>query len=183
MTNLVKGGVFSAIRVNHRQFPRKLRPALGAREPGAKTRLLLCLAPILNRSCKVPLADLTWVSSKLAPEPISGYISRGIWKVRNVGSRAQKRAITNYRSRLIGRGIVRFELQAFEADRDLIRALARKLVEQGPDAGQIRRTVRQAVSGEPRKPGGILAALRRSPLVGADLDLTRPPQEGREVDL
>jgi hypothetical protein len=100
-----------------------------------------------------------------------------------VATRAQKKAITNYRSRLTGRGIVRFELQAFEADRDLIRTLARKLVEEGPDAGQIRRTVQQVVSGEPRKVGGILAALRRSPLVGAELDLTRRREGGREVEL
>jgi hypothetical protein len=100
-----------------------------------------------------------------------------------VASRAQKQAITNYRSRLTGRGIVRFELQAFEADRDLIRALARKLVEDGPDAGQVRRAVQEAVAGEQREPGGILAALRRSPLVGADLDLTRPREAGRKVDL
>ncbi|MGY3582669.1 hypothetical protein ACVIGB_008264 [Bradyrhizobium sp. USDA 4341] len=94
---------------------------------------------------------------------------------------AQKRAIENYRSRLTKRGIVRFELQALEADRDLIRALARKLTEEGPEAGNLRRTVQQAVS--PSKPGGILNALRRSPLVGADLDLTRPREEGRKVDL
>jgi len=100
-----------------------------------------------------------------------------------VGNRAQKRAIANYRSRLTERGIVRFELQAFEADRDLIRTLARKLVEEGPAAGQIRRTVQQAVSGEPRKPGGILAALRRSPLVGTGLDLTRPREKERKLDL
>ena len=100
-----------------------------------------------------------------------------------MANRAQKRAITNYRSRQTGRGIVRFELQAFEADRELIRSLARKLVEEGPDAGQIRRTVQQAVSGEPPKPGGILAALRRSPLVGADVDVTRPREAGRKVDL
>ncbi|MBW5436095.1 hypothetical protein FXB41_15330 [Bradyrhizobium canariense] len=96
---------------------------------------------------------------------------------------AQKRAIENYRSRLTKRGIVRFELQALETDRDLIRVLARKLSEEGPEAGNLRRTVQQAVSGEPPKPGGILNALRRSPLVGADLDLTRPRQEGRQVDL
>lgn len=91
-----------------------------------------------------------------------------------MGNRAQKRPIANDRSRLTERGIVRFELQVFETDRDLIRTLARKLVEEGPAAGQIRRTVQQAASGEPRKPGGILAALRRSPLLGAGLDLTRP---------
>jgi hypothetical protein len=98
-------------------------------------------------------------------------------------SRAQKKAITNYRARQTVRGVVRFELQALEADRELIRALARKLVEEGPDVAQIRRTVHQAVTGEAREQGGILAALRRSPLVGADLDLTRPHEEGREVDL
>jgi hypothetical protein len=100
-----------------------------------------------------------------------------------VVSGAQKRAIANYRSRLTERGIVRFELQAFETDRDLIRTLARKLVEEGPDAGHIRRILQQAVSGEARARGGVLAALRRSPLVGADLDLTRPREEGRTVDL
>nr|WP_249795300.1 hypothetical protein [Bradyrhizobium sp. NBAIM08] len=81
------------------------------------------------------------------------------------------------------RGIVRFELQALETDRDLIRTLARKLTEEGPEAGDLRRTVQQAVSGEPPKAGGILSALRRSPLVGADLDLTRPREEGRKADL
>jgi hypothetical protein len=100
-----------------------------------------------------------------------------------VSNSAQKRAIKNYRSRLTKRGIVRFELQAFETDRDLIRTLARKLIEEGPEAGHVRRTVQQALSGEPAEPGGILTALRRSPLVGADLDLTRPREEGREVDL
>lgn len=100
-----------------------------------------------------------------------------------MASRAQKRAITTYRSRQTGRGIVRFELQALEADRELIRSLARKLVEQGPDAAQIRRSVELAVSGQRGKPGGILAALRRSPLVGAELDLTRSREAGRQVDL
>jgi hypothetical protein len=84
---------------------------------------------------------------------------------------------------MAARGIVRFELQAREADRDLIRTLARKLIAEGPEAGHIRRALQQAVSGEPAKHGGILAALRRSPLVGADLDLTRLREEGRKVDL
>ena len=100
-----------------------------------------------------------------------------------MSNRAQKRAIENYRSRLTKRGIVRFELQAFESDRDLIRRLARRLIEEGPIARNIRRTVRQAVSGEPPRTGGILTALRRSPLVGADLDLTRPRDKGRMVKL
>jgi hypothetical protein len=36
---------------------------------------------------------------------------------------------------------------------------------------------------EPLKKGGILAALRRSPLVGSDLNLARPRIDGRRVDL
>lgn len=36
---------------------------------------------------------------------------------------------------------------------------------------------------EPAKQGNILADLRRSPLAGADLDLSRPHEEGREVEL
>jgi hypothetical protein len=78
---------------------------------------------------------------------------------------------------------VRFELQALETDRGLIRTLARKLTEEGPEAGRLRRTVQQAVSGGPPKSGGILTALRRSPLVGADLDLPRPREDGRKLDL
>jgi hypothetical protein len=96
---------------------------------------------------------------------------------------AQRKAIDNYRSRLAGRGIVRFELQAFDADRDLIRKLARKLIEKGPEATRIRRTVQEALTGADSRPGSILKALRRSPLVGADLDLTRPREEGHNIEL
>lgn len=96
---------------------------------------------------------------------------------------AQKRAIENYRSRLTKRGIARFEIQALDADRELIRTLARKLTAEGPEAGLLRRTIQQAVAGEPPKKGGVLAALRRSPLVSADLDLSRPREKGRKVDL
>lgn len=35
----------------------------------------------------------------------------------------------------------------------------------------------------PRRVGGILAALRRSPLVGADLDLVREETSGRDAGL
>lgn len=96
---------------------------------------------------------------------------------------AQKRAIENYRSRLTKRGIARFEIQALDADRELIRTLARKLTAEGPEAGLLRRTIQQAVAGEPPKTGDVLAALRRSPLVSADLDLSRPREKGRKVDL
>lgn len=96
---------------------------------------------------------------------------------------AQKRAIENYRARLTQRGFKRFEVLALESDRDLIRSLARQLAEEGPEAEQARQTVRALVAGEPSKSSGILSALRRSPLVGADLDLSRPREDGRRVDL
>lgn len=96
---------------------------------------------------------------------------------------SQKRAIQNYRSRLIARGLARFEVLGRDADRDLIRSLARRLAEDGPDASRLRAIVNQSIVGEPPKKGGILAALRRSPLVGADLDLTRPRGEGRKVQI
>lgn len=98
-------------------------------------------------------------------------------------SSSQKRAIQNYRSRLSKRGLARFEVLGRDADRDLIRSLARRLAEGGPDASRLRAAVSQTISGEPPKRGGILAALRRSPMVGADLDLTRAREEGRKVDL
>lgn len=96
---------------------------------------------------------------------------------------AQKRAIQNYRARLTQRGFKRFEVMALESDRELIRSLARRLAEEGPEAEQARAAVKAVVAGESPKSGGILTALRRSPLVGAELDLQRPRDEGRRVDL
>jgi hypothetical protein len=99
-----------------------------------------------------------------------------------VGS-SQKRAIQNYRTRLSERGLARFEVLGRDADRDLIRSLARRLAEDGPEASRLRATVSQNIAGEPPKKGSILAALRRSPLIGADLDVTRPREEGRNVEI
>lgn len=96
---------------------------------------------------------------------------------------SQKRALRNYRKRLNARGLARFEVLAPDADRALIRSLAKRLAENGADATRIRATVHRTISGEPPEKGGILAALRRSPLVGADLDLGRSAIQGRKVDL
>lgn len=96
---------------------------------------------------------------------------------------AQKSAIQNYRSRLGERGLARFEVLGREADRDLIRSLARRLSEDTPEASKLRAAMNKATAVEPPQPGGILAALRRSPLVGADLNLARSREEGRKIDL
>jgi hypothetical protein len=109
---------------------------------------------------------------------ISGYIMGAA-----MSNAAQKRAIESYRARLTQRGFKRFEVLALESDRELIRSLARQLAQDGPEAEEARLTVKALIAGAPRKPGGILASLRRSPLVGADLDLVRPRDDGRRVDL
>lgn len=96
---------------------------------------------------------------------------------------SQKRAIQNYRSRLNERGLARFEVLGRDSDRDLIRSLARRLAEDGPEASRLRAAVSQTIAGEAPKKGGILAALRRSPLVGVDLDVARPREQGRDVDI
>jgi len=98
-------------------------------------------------------------------------------------SKAQRRAIQNYRSRLGERGLARFEVLGRDADRDLIRSLARRLAEDTPEAAELRAAVSKSIVGEPPKKGGILAALRRSPLVGADLDLGRPREQGRKINI
>jgi hypothetical protein len=96
---------------------------------------------------------------------------------------SQKRAIKNYRDRLAERGLTRFEVLGLRTDRDLIRSLAKRLAEDGPGVAHLRATVSQCIAGEPSRKGGILRALRRSPLVGADLAPGRPHEPGRQVEL
>jgi len=98
-------------------------------------------------------------------------------------SSSQTRAIQNYRSRLSDRGLARFEVLGRDADRDLIRMLARRLAENGPESAKLRAAVNDTINGDPPKKGGILAALRRSPLVGANVEISRQREEGREIDL
>lgn len=95
----------------------------------------------------------------------------------------QKRALKNYRKRLHERGMARFEVIGLDADRELIRSLARRLAAEDPDVAKIRAAVSATVSGDQPNKGGILAALRRSPLVGADLDIPRRAAIARKVDL
>ena len=96
---------------------------------------------------------------------------------------SQERALKNYRRRLRERGLARFEVLGLDADRKLIRSLAKRLAEDGPAAKRLRATVNRNLSGGSPRKGGILAALRRSPLVGADLDITRVVTRGRKIDL
>lgn len=81
--------------------------------------------------------------------------------------------------RLAARGFLRFEVMVPKADRALIRAIMRLLAEHR----RARDTLRAPVAESRQNTGGILAALRRSPLVGAELDLDRMRNEGRTVEL
>lgn len=96
---------------------------------------------------------------------------------------AQNRAIRSYRSRMRKLGIARFEVLGLESDRELIRSLAKRLTRNDPEAAHIRHEVSRKIADEPSKKGGILAALRRSPLVGIELEINRSKETGRKVDL
>jgi hypothetical protein len=94
---------------------------------------------------------------------------------------SQIRALKNYRQRLSQRGMARFEVLGLDTDRELIRSLARKLAESGPEAKKIRTTLHSSIKAEAPKKGGILAALRRSPM--AEIKITREFTSGRKIDL
>ena len=100
-----------------------------------------------------------------------------------MGVTPQKRAVLNYRSRMAEKGLARFEVQALDSDKELIRSLAKCLAEDDSKAALMRATLRSTIGGATRTKGGIFSALRRSPMVGADLDLTRPHVKARKVDL
>lgn len=95
----------------------------------------------------------------------------------------QKKALRNYRRRLEERGMARFEVLGLDLDRELIRVVARRLSTNDAEAKRIRATLKRVLAGTVPPQGGILAALRRSPLVGADLDLHRPVTAGRQIEL
>jgi hypothetical protein len=96
---------------------------------------------------------------------------------------SQTRAIKDYRSRLRRQGVARFEVLALDSDRELIRSLAKRLTENDSEACRIRAEISQTISGLPPTKGGILAALRRSPLVGTNLEIIRSREPGRKVEL
>jgi hypothetical protein len=95
----------------------------------------------------------------------------------------QRRAVKNYRERLRARGMTRFEVLGRTVDRDLIRSIARRLAEGGAESEPLLAALGRDLSGQEVRKGGVLAALRSSPLVGTELRLERPFESGRKVDL
>ena len=97
---------------------------------------------------------------------------------------SQKRAVRVYRSRLKKRGLARFEVLGRDGDRELIRAIARRLAEDGPEATRLREVVAQkASSSPPAAKEHIVDVMLRWPRIGDELDLTRPWVEERKIDL
>ena len=82
-------------------------------------------------------------------------------------------------------GLICFDVVGLALDRELIRLLAQRPSKPGTEATRLRLLLSQAVSGAPSEKGGILSALRNSPLVGAavDIDATRRVAPDRKVDL
>jgi len=98
-----------------------------------------------------------------------------------MSSTAQNRAVQTYRKRLNKRGLARFEVLGLKKDRELVRAVARRLAENTPEAEKMRVSMQQTIAEKPGANGGILEILRGWPL--AELNLTRPFEEGRKIDL
>ena len=95
----------------------------------------------------------------------------------------RKRAIENYRKRLVERGMARFEVLGRNSDRELVRAVARRLAEGDAESDRLRSAIDRHVAEPASQRGGILQALRRSPLVGADAIPDRPVEPGRDFSL
>lgn len=98
-------------------------------------------------------------------------------------SASQQRAVKNYRKRLGKRGVSRFEVVGRKDDQELLRALAKRLAEEGADASRLRAEVRRSLDGPPAKKGGILSALLRAPTALAGVEFDRPVMRDRKIDL
>lgn len=99
-------------------------------------------------------------------------------------SASQKRALENHRRRMNERGLARYEVRGLEKDKALVREFAKRLAANDAEAERLRVTVGQKVSNKwPRTGKDIWDALRRSPLVGADLNLEREIVPPRDIDL
>ena len=78
---------------------------------------------------------------------------------------------------------MRFEVVAREGDRELVRALAKKLSEGSPEAEKIRETFGRPSEKYVPKKGGIIEELLMSPLAGSGVKFKRYRGPWRKVDL
>jgi len=80
-------------------------------------------------------------------------------------------------------GISRYEVRGLERDKPLVRQLAARLAASDAEAQGLRADLASKLAAPPQSRGGIYAALRRSPMVGADLDLNRDKAADRDPGL
>lgn len=99
-------------------------------------------------------------------------------------NKSQSRAIANHRRRLRERGVSRYEVRGLTADKELVRSLAKRLSRGDATAAELRQEVaRKIAEDQPLRKGGVLAVLRRSPLVGSELSVEREVHHGRKTNL
>lgn len=100
---------------------------------------------------------------------------------------SQSRALASHRRRLAERGLARYEVRGLARDKELVRELAKRLAANDANAARLRQQITQELAQEarfePRTGKDIWDALRRSPLVGLDLDIEREFTTGRDVEL
>ncbi len=92
---------------------------------------------------------------------------------------SQRKAVEKYRQQLVEKGVVRLEVQAVKEDASLLRRAAKILRGPPEQAEKMRVHLRQAVQMSSRP--DLKALLASAPLEG--IDLTRPRDFGRDVDL
>ena len=95
---------------------------------------------------------------------------------------SQRRRVANHRRRR-AQNMSRYEVRGLKRDKELVRHVARRLAAGDVAAERLRNELTEKTK-KPQAPrGSILAALRRSPLVGIDWEIERPIEYGREIDL
>ena len=94
---------------------------------------------------------------------------------------SQKRAVANRRLRLADRNMSRYEVRGLNTDKEIVRSFAKRLALGDAVAAELRAEVAQKIAGGSHHRGHVLAALRRSPLVGANLSIERERDAGRDI--
>lgn len=95
-------------------------------------------------------------------------------------NKSQSRALANHRRRLRKRGFSRYEVRGLSADKELVRSLAKRLSRDARAAELRQEVARKIAEHQPLRKGGVLAVLRRSPLVGSELKVEREVDHRRK---
>lgn len=97
---------------------------------------------------------------------------------------ASHRRLARHRSRVAARGLKRVELALPTGDVAMMKAAARALRTGGADAAKVREALTPVLASPVMESGSDLVAfLRASPLMGADLLFERDRSDGRAIDL